>query len=64
MPGRSSQSTGVQLIGALVAAIAIVGYVVFDWRFGGAEDSLPYAIGLGVAILAVGLTLYRWWDGK
>jgi len=31
MPGRSSESTPPQYIGAVVALIAIVGYIVFDW---------------------------------
>lgn len=62
MPGRSSQSTIVQAIGALVALVAVVGYVVFDWRFG-SGDVGPLLMGVGAAILAIGLTVYRWRNG-
>lgn len=59
MPGRPSQSKPLQYIGALVALIAIVGYVVFDWRFGETDGILPLAIGIICVILAVGSTLYQ-----
>ena len=59
MPGRPSQSKPLQYIGALVALIAIVGYVVFGWRFGETDGILPLAIGIICVILAVGSTLYQ-----
>lgn len=59
MPGRPSQSRPRQYIGALVALIALVGYVVFDWRFGGTDGIVPFAIGTVCVIIAVGWTLYQ-----
>ncbi|PHQ38076.1 hypothetical protein DJ69_13510 [Halorubrum persicum] len=59
MPGRPSQSKPLQYVGALVALIAIVGYVVFDWRFGESDEIAPFVIGVVCAILAVGWTLYQ-----
>lgn len=59
MPGRSSQSKPLQYVGALVALIAIVGYVVFDWRFGETNEIAPFGIGIVCVILAVGWTLYQ-----
>lgn len=59
MPGRPSQSKPLQYIGVLVAIIALVGYVVFGWRFGEADGVLPLAIGIVCVIIAVGWTLYQ-----
>lgn len=59
MPGKRRSSKAVQYLGALVAAIAVFGYVVFDWDFAGATDPVPFALGVVVAILAIGLTLYQ-----
>lgn len=59
MPGRPSQSKPLQYIGALVALIAIIGYVVFGWRFGETDGILPLALGIGCAVLAIGWTLYQ-----
>lgn len=59
MPGRPSQSPPLQYIGALVAFIAMVGYVAFDWRFGETDGVLPLALGIVCALIAVGWTLYQ-----
>lgn len=59
MPGRYSQSKPLQYAGALVALIAIVGYLVFDWRFGATDVIVPLALGLVCVVLAVGWTLYQ-----
>lgn len=59
MLGRPSQLKPLQYIGTLVALIALVGYVVFDWRFGEDNGILPVAIGISCVILAVGWTLYQ-----
>lgn len=59
MPGRPSQSKPLQYIGALVALIAIVGYVGFYWRFGENGGIIPFAIGVSCVILAGGWTLYQ-----
>ncbi|WP_424017945.1 hypothetical protein ACOZ4N_19045 [Halorientalis pallida] len=58
MPGRPAESAPLQLVGALAALVAVVGYVVYDWQWG-SGDPLPTALGLAVAALAVGVTLYR-----
>ena len=59
MVGRSSESKPLQYLGAIVALIAVVGYVVFGWRFGETDGVLPLAIGILGAIIAVGWTLYQ-----
>ncbi|WP_128477200.1 hypothetical protein [Halorussus pelagicus] len=45
-----SQSKTAQLVGLVVAAVAVVGYVGFGWRFGG--ESSPVAVGLALAAVA------------
>lgn len=59
MPGRSSQSTPLQYVGVAVALLAVVGYTVFGWRFGEPNGIAPFAIGVAVAIFAVGWTAYQ-----
>lgn len=59
MPGRRSQSKPLQYIGALIALIALVGYVAFDWRFGETDGVLPVALGLVCVVIAVGWTVYQ-----
>ncbi|MFC4448780.1 hypothetical protein [Halorussus aquaticus] len=49
-----NESRTATLLGVLAAAVAVVGYVVFGWRFGG--DSNPVA--LGFALLAVVAAVY------
>ena len=51
-------SDRLQYLGAVVAGIAVLGYLVFDWRFGGTNGIVPFTIGAGVAIMAIGITLY------
>ena len=60
MPGKRSSSKTMQYLGALVAGIAVLGYFVFDWSLGDANETVPFAIGATVAILAIGITLYQW----
>jgi hypothetical protein len=59
MPGRPSRPKPIKYIGAIVALTALVGYVFFDWRFGEANGTLPFAIGFICVILAVGWMLYQ-----
>lgn len=59
MPGRSSNSRPLQFVGALIALVAVVGYVAFDWQFGGSTEPTPFAIGAVVAAVAVAATAYR-----
>ncbi|UPW02082.1 hypothetical protein M0R88_08295 [Halorussus gelatinilyticus] len=49
-----SQSKPAQLVGLLVAAVAVVGYLGFGWRFGG--ESSPVAVGL--ALVGVAAAVY------
>jgi cobalamin biosynthesis protein CobD/CbiB len=60
MPGAGrSNSSAVRGIGALVALIAVVGYLFFGWSFNGSTNTIPTAIGIIVAVTAIGWTLYR-----
>lgn len=59
MPGRASSSKPLQYVGALVAVVAVIGYVVFGWRFGETDSAIPFALGAVCAVLAVGWELYR-----
>lgn len=59
MPGNPSSSGPGQVVGMLVAAVAVVGYVLYDWQFGGEVQLVPAAIAVGCVVLAVALTVYR-----
>ncbi|MFC6836896.1 hypothetical protein [Halomarina ordinaria] len=59
MPGRSSRSPTLQWVGLAAFVVALVGFVVFGWRFGGESDTFPFALGVAVAVLALGWTLRR-----
>ncbi|MEF8791746.1 MAG: hypothetical protein V5A61_16585 [Haloarculaceae archaeon] len=43
-----------------VALVAVVGSVLLGWEFGGTDDPVPLALGAGFAVVAAGLTVYRW----
>jgi phosphate/sulfate permease len=59
MPGAGrSDSPAVRAIGAIVALIAVVGYLIFGWSFNGPASTIPTAIGIIVAASAIGWTLY------
>ena len=58
MPGRPAESRSLRIVGALVALVAVIGFVAFDWQWGGG-DPLPTLLGVAAAALAVGVTLYR-----
>lgn len=45
-------------VGALVAAVAVAGWVVANWDFS-TDGPVPAAIGLTAAVLAVGLAVRR-----
>ena len=59
MPGSPSESGPMQLVGLLVAAVAVVGYVVYDWQFGGEVQPIPATIAVGCVVLAVAVAAYR-----
>jgi hypothetical protein len=59
MPGAGrSESAAVRRIGAIVALIAVVGYLIFGWSFNGSGSTTATAIGIIVAVSAIGWTLY------
>lgn len=47
----SVQSRQLPLVGLLFAVIAAVGYLAFDWQFGG--DSSPFVLALAAVAVAV-----------
>lgn len=57
MFGSRSNSTAMQVVGLLVAGIAVVGTVFLDWEWGGPIEPIPFAIALVCVVLAVGATL-------
>jgi hypothetical protein len=60
MPGAGkSDSPVMQFVGAAVFVVAVVGAVLYGWTFGGSSGSLPTMIGVGVAVVAVGVTIYK-----
>lgn len=59
MPGRASSSKSLQYIGLLVAAVAVIGYVVFGWRFGETDSVIPFMLGAVCVVIAVGWELYQ-----
>ena len=52
-----SQSRPARLLGVLAAAVAVVGYVAFGWRFGGDSNPVALAIALVCVAAAVVFTL-------
>ncbi len=67
MPGAGrSNSLAVRGIGALVALTAVVGYLVFGWSFNGPTNTIPAAIGIIVAVSAIGWMIYSrvYLDGR
>jgi len=59
MPGGGrSDSQVVRAIGAIVALIAVFGYLIFGWSFNGSANTIPTVIGIIVAVSAIGWTLY------
>jgi hypothetical protein len=59
MPGAGrSDSSAVRTIGAIVALIAVAGYLIFGWSFDGSANTIPTAIGIIVAVSAIGWTFY------
>jgi CHASE2 domain-containing sensor protein len=59
MPGGGrSDSPTVRIIGAVVALIAIVGYLVFEWSWG-SGNAIPTAIGTVVGVSIIGWSFYK-----
>ena len=59
MPGRASSSKSLQFIGALAAVVGVIGYVVFGWRFGETDGTIPFVLGAVCVVIAVGWELYQ-----
>jgi membrane protein YdbS with pleckstrin-like domain len=59
MPGRANESPPLQLVAAAIALVAVVGYVVFGWRFGGESNTLSTALAVVAVAIAIGATAYR-----
>lgn len=59
MPGRASPSQTLQYVGIIAAAIGVLGYVVFGWRFGDTDATIPFLLGVLCVIIAVGWGFYR-----
>jgi hypothetical protein len=59
MSGRASDSSALQGIRVSMAAVAVVGYVAFDWQFGGESGAVPTVLAILAVALAVGVTLSR-----
>jgi len=59
MPGRASPSGSFQYIGVLVAVVAVIGYVVFGWRFGETDDMIPVVLATVCIGIALGWKLYK-----
>jgi hypothetical protein len=58
MPGAGASDSRLgTAIGVTVAAVAVVGYVVYDWTFSDPGSIVPIVIGVLVALLGVGLWL-------
>jgi hypothetical protein len=59
MPGKPSDSRKMSIVGAAFGLVAVVGYLVLDWQFGGETGGVPLALAVAAVALAVGVTLYR-----
>ncbi|MFC6736021.1 multidrug transporter [Halolamina salina] len=57
MPGRSSDSPVLFLIGLAVAAVAVVGTTFLGWEFGESSGSVPVVIGVACAVAGVAVWL-------
>ena len=53
MPGRSSDSPVLFLVGLAVAAVAFVGSAFLGWEFGGPREAVPVLIGVACAVVGV-----------
>jgi hypothetical protein len=59
MPGAGrSNSPAVRIVGAIVALVAVVGYLVFGWSWG-PGDAIPRMIGTVVAVSVIAWSFYR-----
>lgn len=56
--GGRSDSSVVRVIGAIVAVIAVLGYLVSGWSWG-SGDAIPTGVGAVVAAAVIGWSLYR-----
>lgn len=59
MSGRASSSQTLQYVGAIAAVIGVIGYVVFGWRFGETDATIPFFLGALGAAITIGWNLYH-----
>lgn len=60
MPGRSSDSRPLQVVGLVAFVVAVVGSTYLGWEFDGSmDDPVPVALGIAFAAIAVGVFVYR-----
>jgi hypothetical protein len=52
MPGKASAGSG-SIVGALVAGVAVFGWVAFDWGFNANDGTIPLLLGVAAAIPAI-----------
>ena len=57
MPGFPSDSSLGTLVGIAFAAVGLVGYVAFGWRFDGSSGPIPLLLAALAVVIAVGLRL-------
>jgi len=53
----SIQSRRLPLVGLLFAVVAAVGYLAFDWQFGGDSSPVVLVLALAAVVVAVGSEL-------
>ncbi|WP_313694734.1 hypothetical protein [Halorarum halobium] len=56
---KRSGSRPLQFVGVVAAAMAVVGSVAFGWEFGGPTGTVPFVLGVGFVVVAVGWTVLR-----
>ena len=60
MPGGGHSEWSVERgIGVVAVVIALIGYFGFGWRFGADNGPVATGVGILVAVVAVGVVLYR-----
>jgi hypothetical protein len=59
MSGRATSSKALQYVGVLTAGVAVFGYVVFGWEFGGSDSAIPFTLGAICMVIAIGWKFYE-----
>ncbi|NHN46597.1 hypothetical protein G9464_03165 [Halostella sp. JP-L12] len=56
---RLGSQSALTYVGVVAAVIGAIGFVAFGWRFGGDSGTVPTAVGVAFAAVAIVWTLYR-----